>query len=515
MPDFNPDAYLSQKIAAKDQAPAFNPDAYLKAKGAPEAAKEPGLVNSPLGQAVGVAVPALAGLSNPAPAAKAALGFSEGVAENLNLATLPHVGETIFRSFGESADPNKGFFGRVGERLSKAEAKTVTPKLSIPEIAAGARAGLKALMTQQPVGPIYQEELKSQKDYNENFLPAGAKATGEVVAGIANIGMLAKDVVGLLGTSKVGVKAAEALRSGANEKAYDALKPMGKIADKIVNEDRVQAIGEQLLKDKIVDSGSTFKDILARTKSKLNEYGKEIGYFAKTADQAVERDSSLRAIPMKELSNTIQKQIAEPLLNDPSTIQVGQKVTEWLDNFKKLNPQSDLSFERAQQLKGALAKEKVKFQISGDSIARDAYQDIYHALNQAIESGIQTTLEKAAPEITNQFNEAKTAYSNLKDAETLIKNTVSRTNKNRAFSLSDYIMGEAGLAKYGPRGLILAVGNKLARTQGNQAGAAGLQGLASMIESAPKDGPALESLKGAGAINYLLNQIQIQQGMGK
>lgn len=175
----------------------------------------------------------------------AATGFSMGVAEAVNPLSLPHAAEQIYRAFGEEADPNKGFFERIAERMQKAEEKTVTPRLDLTQLAAGARTGAMALGdlalgnpdTLMNLGKTYEGEMQSQKAFQESGNLPAYKTTGELTVAIPALyqvgkgfvkgGAAAADYVGKLkpGTVKEILtmkKLREAIKSIGKQAASDA-----------------------------------------------------------------------------------------------------------------------------------------------------------------------------------------------------------------------------------------------------------------------------------------------------
>lgn len=409
-------------------------------------------------------------VSNLKKAGKAVAGFGSGVAEMVNPLSAPHGLETLAKTpFQE---------GSVLEKLNKAEESPhIFEKGDISQISALANTAVKGLYgtimgDKTPIGDIYDREVLKEQSGNADPIYSPAKKVGEATTGLISLAGLAKDAI------QLAPKLPEAVQSAANSAAYSALKPLGKMVDKVAGQNRVDAIGEQLLKDKIITSGASFKDILSRTEAKLKDYGEEIGYFAKTADKAREGDSSIRGIPLAQLKSDISSKVIQPLLEDPSTEGIAKEVSDWTNKLKASEKTGDeLSFQQAQKMKGTLDQLKAKFGTANDTLSKDAFQQVYGILNSHMESGINNALKTAAPEIKNGFKEAKTAYRNLSDAEEAIAHTVASQNKNRFFSLSDYIAATtaatAGAVHSTPATIALGVGgaaaNKLLRSYGNQA----------------------------------------------
>lgn len=429
-------------------------------------------------------------------------GLTVGTAETMNPAAIPHFAETLARMPFQDVNKDQSFMGRMAERYTKAEKDTIIPKLDVSQLAAGARTAARApfnVMSDKSISDIYGEEANAQKKFESEFLPAGSKEVGQAVSGLANLGMAVKDI-------SAATRLGAATRAAANEKAYNALRPLGQAAQRLSREGRIQPIGEQLLKDKIVTAGASYKNILDSTKAKLKDYGEKIGYFAKAADEAVARDSSVRAIPFDDLAGDIRNKVIKPLLEDPSTMNAGEDVAKWVGNLEKVHGGQDISFSKAQQMKKTLDQVKAKFKSGGDTISKDAYQEVYGIINDKMENGIGAAISKAAPQIQNDFKETKTAFRNLKDAEQMIEKTVSKIgNENNRFSLTDMIAGGVGAtvgAPLGPMGsgggaIAAGIANRLAKTRGSQVSAAFLNALGKENDTAS----VLKAAEAVGATN--------------
>lgn len=405
--------------------------------------------------------------------ARALTGATVGVAEAMNPASLPRFAETVTRMPFQDVNKDQSLFGRLGERYKKADEASVIPEFNISQLAAGTRAAARAPFSDKNLSDVYKEEMANQKNFESDFLPPYSKAIGQGVAGAVSLGTGIKDLAAMTSLGK-------ATRGAANTQAYNSLRPIGTAAQKMSKEGRIQPIGEQLLKEGIVTAGATYKNILERTQSKLKDYGEKIGYFAKAADEAAARDSSIRQIPFDDLANNIRSKVIAPLLEDPSSMSAGEDVAKWVSNLEKVHGGQDISYQKAQTMKGMLDKVKAKFKSGGDTISKDAYQEVYGIINEQMENGIGAAISKAAPTIQNDFKETKTAFRNLKDAERLIEKTVSKTaNENNRFSLTDMIAGGVGAtigAPLGPLGagaggIAAGVANNLAKTRGSQAAA--------------------------------------------
>lgn len=471
--------------------PRYDRNTLVPAKYAPI---HPDLINEAIGSKPDITKPPPGTLITPFPDKEAGSKFAEGAvtgyADMMNPLQVPHFAETLA----------KMPFQNPKEGESRLEAASKAPHffqpLDIKQLDTLGNTAVKGLYgaitgNKTSIGDIYDKEVANYDKAMANPDVSSGNTTGQVLAFGQNAAGFAKDVF----------KAVPKLTKAAYNKAFEALKPTGKYADKIISSGRAPEIGKEMIDNNILTAGATYKDMLSRTQQALSNIGEKIGYFAKTADKAVGADSSLRGVSVGKLTKDIESKIVGPLSEQNSST-AAKNVQNWVEELKANTGGQDLSFERAQKIKTALGQEKAKFQSTNDSVLTDAYQDIYSVLNKHIEDGIDVALKKAAPEITNEFKSAKKSFQNLSDAERFLNRTVAAQAKNRGPSLTDYgagisgssILSGIGMHANGVPGAILGAGmglgagvlNKLARTRGNQVVAAGLNTLAKTIESIPK-----------------------------
>lgn len=445
-----------------------------------EAPKEKGIVESILTSAPG----------------KIVTGFAKGAGEAFNPFDIPHDVETIGRTLLHTnvplspEDASKGLFGRIGAHFSNASKQSLIPSVSLDDGAAAARAavGLAGHILQgklpdnTDVQDFYDAEKSRQQEFNQRFINPTAEKVGELAGTGANMWQGGKDIVkvGMIAAdmAKAG-KIGEAMKAFAQEKAVYALKPKGAFADSLFNSGRDKIVGEQMLKDGILNKDGmlppSFETMQGRIEDKLDEYGKQIGYFAEAADKARSGDSSIRGIPREELVSRVQKEVIEPLMSNPETIDDAKAIQKWLDNTViATKGETEISFGQAQEWKKSIG-DRAKFHKAQMNPTEGAYRDLYDVLNTQIEDGIGAAIKQAAPQIENKFIEAKDNYRNLKDAEKLIDSTVNRTRKNRDLSPGDMGTGLIGaviapaetMAKVAGA-VVLGGTNRAARLRGSQ-----------------------------------------------
>jgi hypothetical protein len=120
---------------------------------------------------------------------KAGAGVATGVGEAMNPLAIPNSLEVLGRAaFSES--------GGVGKRMEDARKNAVLPEMRIEQLAPIVRTGVGALSDLATLNPSnipkrYEDEKAAQKQYNEEFLPSGSAATGEIGVGVISLAQLA------------------------------------------------------------------------------------------------------------------------------------------------------------------------------------------------------------------------------------------------------------------------------------------------------------------------------------
>lgn len=449
---------------------------------------------------------------------KGAAGVFMGVSEIANPFSIPGGVERLGRGAYKYATTPKSFFESIREADKEAKIPMFTMREVAPYIRAGGEATIEKgldLVTGQNIAQPFEEKIAEQKEAQERVqgdpIVEGAQDATEIAAGVFALANLAK--TGLKAT-KFGKKLQKSAKAAADDTAFQVLKPSGKYGKKIAGSPRAQEIGDQLLKDKIVTAGASFKDVLGRTQKKLDEYGKVIGHFAENADAARARDSSIRGVMIDEVIEKVNNKVI-PKLIESGAADTAEQLSNWMiKNLKLAGPSGEISFAQAQQIKGTLGKTKAKFNAANDSISADAFQDLYHTLNESIENGIESGLKKfGSAEDIKQFTDAKVSYRNLKDAEKFIEDTVGRMSNNRMFSLTDYIAGSAGPnllkdAATAPEKAAAAFAastlNKGLRSRGNQVQASFFNTIQNALSGRPE---------GDQAIIDVLRAINAQKGI--
>jgi hypothetical protein len=443
------------------------------------------------------------------------LEFAHSLANPVNvvsgLETTGRIAGKIFLPSDKPANKPSDLFRSLFGGVKEAAEETVVKPWNIKDTAGFVNAiGQKVSgetsnvpfteLVQQNQQYFNSPEMEDRSPLEQNVARGteGALALASLIRGVAPTAIGAAG-----GVVKQIPKVGGALEKIAATKAVEALKPIGAYFNKVAQQKgRVERIGQTMIKEGVL-SGNTppsWKTMQSRIKESLDENGKIIGDYVKRADTAVERDGAIRAVSREQIASEVENNIIGPL-KEINAQGPAKEVEAWVKGLREQGGQ-DMSFKRAQEMKGFVGKEKARYKQAGDDTSRAAFDEVYGILNKHITDGIETALVKASPE-TNiaEFIKAKEAYRDLSDAKKFIDMTVARDSKNRMFTLTDYISGSIGATSGGgfiPAVLTMGV-NKVLRTRGNQ--------LLSKAASKAASGPSLaDVLATTGGVSGIQNK---------
>lgn len=323
------------------------------------------------------------------------------------------------------------------------------------------------------------------------------------------------------------------LASKAEERAVEAISPTLRQVKKMENREAVNAIGRDLLDNKIVTAGANKREMLERVNQKVDQYGSEIGNNFTSLEEGV-NDSLAKA--ERKMSSTEPSLAADGLeegmkvfengLVQPSSIasRIRAKLEPYKDNlaYRKNVKQIEKEIETLASIdkpwtwKEAAAQKKAYGDVVNNwgldqPVHKQFMQMVYKAIDeemvekgaQAIDSGlIEKTLVDGAGFKQNLIS-TKKSYSNMKTAQEALVDSTARESKNNDFGLTDYVLGggisggafvAGGPVGAAAAGLATMAGRKVTREYGNQISAVGLDKLSKMIASPA--GQALGKFRG-------------------
>lgn len=456
-------------------------------------------------------------------AVRGATGFATGVGEALNPLAIPHNLETLGLAAAHASgledykntppvDENLPWYKRAGQAMQNAaDQPHAFPSLRIEEVAPYLRAGVRsagdlATLNAPNFDQKLAEEQKSQADFNES-LPAGARAAGEIAPGIISLGAM-----GARGLKALG--AGNAAESAANEARVSALGGGKAQVKKLLQNDQVQELGNQLKEDKIMGPFTSRPKIQENIEAAQSGYGQKIGNIVQGADATTGGEG---IVPAKEIVNQAINEVWAPLAERSTTRAAAAKVADEIDSFSKLHGNDNLTLAELQQFKKDLSDVQKMFARQGDDPTVDAYKQLYGVFNKGGENALDRVQESLpAGQSLDEFQAAKKGYGSNTTALKMIADRNARDATNRMLSPSDYAAGigaaamhDGGMIPAPLKAIGAALVNKGFRQYGNQAKASSWQTLADAInqgELSPFEKMITNQGANVGAVNYLAPQ---------
>lgn len=337
-------------------------------------------------------------------------------------------------------------------------------------------------------------------------------------AGDVGKGVLAGGVVqGGAEALSAGVKALpDALKRLAERRAFKAaVGNQQGVYDEAARKGTINQIGRDLLDEDVVTFGSKASQIADRARSAQQKVGGEIGDLIATVDEAVPKSfsggnvagkireyaESIKSPGNRSIYDQLMRQADEfeqlgamPLAEaqrlkntyrwdarDPAAMPIGKDATNKVKTFIG---------EEMDDVVGFFAKEHV------DEVAKPAFAEmtgtggalVPRSRPQSVLREAQAPGELDPAKMGEAYDALKGKYGNLATAAKAAKKLANRQEKNRTFSLTDYLLGgAAGVATANPvKGMAVAATNKAVRERGSAALAVSADKLADALAAAPE-----------------------------
>lgn len=255
-----------------------------------------------------------------------------------------------------------------------------------------------------------------------------------------------------------------------------------------------QAFGRSLLDTGIVTGGKTVPEMQIKAGEIAEQSGQVVGNIMRNFDQKIGApavDTNNLMIKLRDELSKLEN-LPSGQKNPSTTALVNRIRSQWFNEMEDLAKNAkNLSLEDVWTVRKDL--DKIAYTESG--VDKAIHKELQRFRN-VMENDLQKSARKAGiPEqALADYNKNKRLYQVSKEAEITALEKQMRMDKNRMFSLSDYLSGgfagSAGSAIAGGPGGVLAatigaIGNKIARERGPQAAAATLNQLSGIMKSDP------------------------------
>lgn len=504
---FNPDDYLKTKSGGG----GFNPDEYLATKSVPEPRGAQALAAG-VGNGLTLGHSAQLGAAI-APVIDKGINFFTGLRTPDD--TYVQRRDENIASQNALKESNPGMFGAgevAGSLASTAVPGGIAAKLGL------LKKGAQSVVTAEQVSKLAKAASLAK--------PVGeAGAIGATIAGLQNPGDVEGEVspiqfgqrvdnakvgtligagakVGLDGLSKIANTSGAGLKSLAEIKAFKSTGAVKKHFDKAYGKGKVNEIGRQLLDDEVVTAGATPKKIGERLTTLIDDSTKTI----ETAIQKLDKGSARVGNKPPGFLHPRAKEIETLQASYFRPAEVAERLKNEIREKYKHIPEEKLS-SAFDEIDSYFAKKPQVMPISDvhamkkemglflkDSDFHKASPTPAKIGTLAVRRGLKEGVEKQADTVSKLTGgaggEVKTAnrrLGNYLETNDIVQDRLARDASNRAFGLTDNIMGAGGVASgSGATGLALMGASKLARTFGNSVMATGFDAVSNQLLKVPK-----------------------------
>jgi hypothetical protein len=313
-------------------------------------------------------------------------------------------------------------------------------------------------------------------------------------AGAAVVGQKVGEKIGQgLGAAK------DALEDLAQRKAVNALRPTAGEVGKLVDEHNLEPLGDWLLRNKVVEAGDTYKDVLEKATGIQKASGKALeGILA-------ELDATGATIPKQKLVEAFTDLAGEAEARGPGAAPLVKKYLAEAEAVSN-RPEQNLTFSQAEEWKRGF-QDRVNYAKRNPSVAQQGDEQLAQAARNVVETEAQAAAQKSGTDLADRFMLAKTTYGNAAKAADMAEGGLARAEARNIASPSDKFTAGGALVTgvltghplAGVAGAVVApVVNKVVRERAASTMAAGAQSLSQKVARLAQTSPA--KLGGYGQI---------------
>lgn len=372
----------------------------------------------------------------------------------------------------KDANPSTYLTGEVGGGLATALAGGAPATLAKGVIAGAGLGGLAGIG-----GSEGEDAIEVTKD--------GLKGAGIGAAGGAVAHGVSKAVPWAMKSAGEKLKALAEMRAvkslGGSKKAMEALK----------RTDGAEArLGRNLLDKKVVSPFASKETMASRLDDAVMGSTDDLSGELKRVSELQGRVTPEQALQLeaskfnpKASAEALKGKMAEDFSMVPQKIRdsQGEVIDEWLSQPGSMDVMD------AQKFKTQMQKwiKDPAYHNSNPGVAQETLKGI----RSQIKSGIEKNADTAAEIFGEQGGKIKNINQDLGgmfQGQDMLEDAVARGSKNRTFSLTDYVSGNAGAAGAGPIGWAAALGNKVVREKGSQISAVTMDKASKMLLKSPR-----------------------------
>lgn len=292
----------------------------------------------------------------------------------------------------------------------------------------------------------------------------GALVGGGLGAGSELVGHVARKIGGTF-------SARQMLEDFADSKALKSAGYQGSDIQKLTPEARSK-LADAIRGEENIGWLDSLGDRAKKLKTAKQETGELLGTMRKQLDEVaapgvrpnvrqVLEDADTRVTDMMLKAQTVEEEKA------------ALKISKQLDKMRKSLGKEELSFEQTHELRrkiddGLTNYGKKTYPASSMNRPPDLYEQgmmrVRTDMEREFERAADEAMAGSTPEFKAAYQDAKDRYGSLKEISKVANKRAGSIAGNRDVSLTDTIMAAGGFMSMGPKGLLLAAANRIARS---------------------------------------------------
>lgn len=325
---------------------------------------------------------------------------------------------------------------------------------------------------------------------------------------------------GVEGVGKVGTgikNAGQSLKTFAEKRALNAAGAMKKDFKLLEKLGIKQNVGRTLIDEGIVQAGDDVADVAEKLVAKKSEIGSNVEkVYKETSDELANNPHLDNKINAHKIIDEYEAELVKKYKGKADGKSVVSKIKDKLDALRE-NPE-EVTLEELIDIRKDIqgsAKKAGAWGVNQDSDVANELKILRNKFQDAGTSKISEVDQVLGTNKSKILKDSNKLYSEVKAAEPIVKDGLSRDESNRIFGLSEQIAMGSGLATGGPIAAVpLGIASRVVKKYGDSVAATTADKLSKIISTNPKAlGVFAEPLLKAASISPQRFSVQLNMMM--